>query len=216
MNVQLVLFYLEIKNYIINFLKYLVSFIYSTKDVLVIQHDKIVSVYHRYIFIYTIMMIKIVLIQKLYDKILDLVDIESESVKVILNKNYVDRNIICENKDMNHTISHMIEQITTEKEYLSKSIQLPDKYIITECLLLTTDNKNNIDLKPYINTYNSNNKFNNTIRNIFLYENILYDNESTINMRIFKNGIHNVKLKVIDMLDKPITDLCICNLDNKN
>lgn len=219
MNQRILVYFLILKSYLMNLYKYLFSFIYQILDVRVIESNSksekgVKSVYYKYMIIYLFSCLKIFIPSCIYDLILDVIDITNHKIKLIVYVNGVERHIIYQNTRIIHSLNNCIVQLDANQNKLNKSIELPNNYIITKCILETPVNNQivELDIKEIIERYIPCDVFNNTFDSVLSFENIYYNILSQISLVIFKNGKnYNINLKMVDIREKLVDS--IYNID---
>lgn len=195
-------YFLKLKMIIQNMLRWIIRKIYVTKSVTILNNGKRVSVYWRYIIIYIVILFKFLLLDKIFKWCCANIDINSDTIQVVKNIDYVDRYIIYENKDGKNAIQNVIKYIDNNKKNIGQ-VTLP-KNLILQCDLIC-DNKNK-DLKGIFTKYSTEKIDNHTIGNIFLYNdiNLIDTSKIIVTMIKEKKRIKN-EFHVRDVLDKKIS-----------
>lgn len=213
-NTDFCFFLLKLKMQIQNFLRWILRKIYVTKSVEIIDNGRIRSVYWRYIIMYIVLTFKFLLIEKIYNWCCTNIDIETPTVQIVKNINYVDRYVIYENDDNKNAIQNTINYMK-HNETNMQEITLP-KNIIFKCELRTkysaNDAENNkeevVDLKKLFSVYATESINNHTIKNVLLFNSIKYDDTSRIYITMSKNRKRTeVDFNINEVLNKKILDL---------
>lgn len=202
MNADLCYCFLKLKMIIQNMLRWIIRKIYVTKSVTVLDEGKKKSVYWRYIVMYIVLLFKFLLLNKIFKWCCDNIDINSDTIQVVKNIDYVDRYIIYENKDEKHAIQNVIKYLDNNKKNIGQ-VTLP-KNLVLRCELIS-DNEN-VDLKGIFSKYSTEKIDNHTIGNIFLFNDINATDTAKIvvtmikEKKLIKNEFH-----VRDVLDQKIS-----------
>lgn len=111
------------------------------------------------------------------------IDIKGEKIHILTKINNSNRHIILESSDGVSFID-VLDMIKNQQEY----VNIVNKKIIMKCLLKTEDN-DNICIKDITKKYREEEQINShTIENIFLFNQIKYDENSVILLEYFENG----------------------------
>lgn len=207
MNIKLVMIYLRLKNYVVTFFRYLLSFIFSVKEIHISYHDQITSVYFRYIILKLMLSLGLFMKSRFYCQLMDWIDVDADSIKMVITYNYVDRHIICNVSSPKMAIRYIMYKVRSENAYLNSQIQIPNNYIIVNCSLITNedDKKKIINMKSIINKYLMDGKFDNTFKNIFQYEGIHIHTTTILKLQVFKQIMaHNIDITIGDLLDRHV------------
>jgi hypothetical protein len=196
---------MQLYSYIQNILKFIIQKIYITKDIKIIKDGKPTSVYLRYLLLYCLMLIKISILKKMVSWFCNYIDIESDTLQIVQNINYVDRYIIYENDDKKNIIQNTMKYIENNKKNM-KEITIPNCLII-KCYM-KDDGKKETDLKELFKKYATEKIQNHTIENIFKYNEIEYNEKTNVYITKIKFGkIYNVKYNITNFLKKTIFEL---------
>lgn len=202
MNADLCYYFLKLKMIIQNMLRWVIRKIYVTNSVTVVDNGKKKSVYWRYIAMYIILLFKFLLLDQVLKWCCDNIDVNSDTIQVVKNIDYVDRYIIYENKDGKNAIQNVIKYLDDNEKNIGQ-VTLP-KNLVLRCEL-TMDN-GNIDLKGIFAKYATEKIDNHTIGNIFLFNDISPTSNSKIMVSLVKEKklIKN-EFYVGDVLDEKIS-----------
>jgi hypothetical protein len=196
-----------------NMLRWIIRKIYTVKSVTIVDSGKCISVYWRYITMYLVLLFKFLMIDNMFKWCCDNIDINSNTIQIIKNIDYVDRYVIYENKDGKNAIRNMIEYMENNKENI-REITLPKNLILKCELICVVDHETKrIDLKKIFSKYTTTNIDNHTIGNIILYNpndefDIAYQDNAYISIMMMKNGnMKHIKYCLKNVMDKKISDL---------
>lgn len=213
MKADICYYFLKLKMTIQNMLRWIMRKIYVTNSVTIIDNGKYISVYWRYIIMYLMLLFKFSIVEKMFKWCCDNIDVDSDTIQIVKNIDYVDRYIIYENKDGKNAIQNVIKYIDSNKESIS-NISLP-KNLILKCELVdeTMCHKKKIDLKKIFSNYIAANVNSHTIGNIIRYNlldkyDIMNQNNSYILVTMMKDKkIVQRRHCLKNLLDKKISDL---------
>ncbi len=207
MNGKLLIYILQIKTYIQNLLRSIISHVYVTKSISVLceNNNQQKNVYYRYLALKFLMLIKFLLLDLLYQRLCNYIDIDAEYIHITKNINYVDRSFIYNNTTKTHSIMNVLKEL---ENYEKCPIELCNQ-IVSRCELDNGFEK--INLKDIFSKYVMNNDDHN-VRSILLFNNIQYNDNTKINIAIMRLGIgapryETKNYNVIDILDKKIIEL---------
>lgn len=162
----------------------ILSYIYNTRRVTIVENGKIKSVYWRYIILSMMTYFKFILLENMYKWFCENIDVKSEKIQIVRNIDYVDRYIIYDNTSSINAIQNGCKYVEENLEKASTS-KLPQN--IVRCCMLESADGTDIDLKKVIAKY-TNTSFNNvTIKDIINFNDLHPKKDAKILVTIFVN-----------------------------
>lgn len=203
---SIIWYVLYLKMLITNCMKYIWQKICTTRSVLAIQGDTIVSVYCRYIMLSFINLCKCIMLKRMYDWCCKYFDIDADAVQVVVNVDYVDRYIVYENKDNKMAISNAIKHMCVHKNKIQVIDMQP---CVLSCQLKMLE-RETVDIKDLIRKYSTEKFPNYTIKRMLDFNKIKYDNNTIMEVVLFMlqlGGRKVLTFKMDEILNKRFNEI---------
>jgi len=197
MNENATYYYLKIRGQLITYISNTLEYLFPVKRVRIIETDK--EKYENYIYRYYLISVFKYLI-KLLQNIINVIDKNCQKMEVTYRTNTGDNKVILDSGLEGNSLS--LEDVDRFKTIPLDKIP-KSKHMVTKIELHHNDDKQCI--KKYINIYSDNDGDHSTIGNVFMFNEIDNDDDSSIYIEYFKTGkIIKSKYKLKDIRNRHI------------